>query len=119
MHLHAPISPDCFVEKWSVYDAGLLHAPATDDGFRLMNFPNRYTAYLAAGVPVAIAQQEMPALQVHLEALNAAVVYDDLTDLVRQLPDDAAALAAGAAGDVVCFEAVFPALVAFIEACLD
>jgi hypothetical protein len=118
VHIHAAISPDRFVESWSVYDAGLLHAPDPDDRFRPMNFPNRYSAYLAAGVPVAIARNEMSALQAHLEALDAAVVYDDPADLVRRLPDMDAVARAQAASEAVTFEALFPRLVAFIESCL-
>jgi hypothetical protein len=97
VHIHTPVSPDRFVEAWSIYDAGLLHAPAPDDRFRPMNFPNRYSAYLAAGVPVALAHDEMSALQAHLQAFHAAVVYDDPGDLVRRLPDQAAAAGARAA----------------------
>jgi hypothetical protein len=118
VHLHPPIPPERFVEAWSVYDAGLLHAAAPDDRFRPMNFPNRYSAYLAAGVPVALARDEMPALQAHLQALHASVVYDDPVDLVRRLPDREAAAGAHAAGPAVTFEALFPMLVAFIESCL-
>lgn len=118
VHIHPPIPPDRFVETWSVYDAGLLHAPDPDDRFRPMNFPNRYSAYVAAGVPVALARGEMPALQDYLEGLQAAVVYDDPADLVRRLPDAKAAAGARAASAAVTFEALFPALIAFIESCV-
>jgi hypothetical protein len=117
VHIHSPISPDRIVEAWSVYDAGLLHAPAADDRFRPMNFPNRYSAYVAAGVPVALPRNEMPALQAHLQALHAVVVYDDPADLVRRLPDTAAAAGAYSASEAVTFEALFPMLIAFIESC--
>ncbi len=118
VQIHAPISPDRFVEAWSAYDAGLLHAAAPDDRFRPLNFPNRYSAYLAAGVPVALRRDEMSALQDHLQALHASVVYDDPADLVRRLPDTAAAAGAYAASQAVTFEATFPLLIDFIESCL-
>jgi hypothetical protein len=118
VHIHAPIPPDRFVEEWSVYDAGLLHAPDPDDRFRPFNFPNRYSAYLAAGVPVAVARDEMGALQAHLHALHAAVIYDDPADLVRGLPANAAADGARRAGAAVTFEAIFPALIDFIGSCV-
>ena len=118
LHIHAPIAPTRFVEEWSAYDAGLLHAPDPADRFRRFNYPNRYTAYIAAGVPVALAAGEMPSLQQHLESLGAGVVYDDLGDLARRLPDPAAAGAA-AAREAVTFEAIFPALEAFLQSCLD
>ena len=84
-----------------MYDAGLLHAPDPDDRFRPFNFPNRYSAYLAAGVPVAVARDEMGALQAHLDALHAGVIYDDPADLVRGLPANAAADGARRAGAAV------------------
>jgi hypothetical protein len=117
VHLHAPVPPDHFVEAWSMYDAGLLHAPAADDRFRPLNFPNRYSAYLAAGVPVALARDEMCALQIHLRALRACVIYDEPPDLVRRLPDTAAADGARRAGAAVTFEALFPSLIDFIASC--
>ena len=119
LHIHEPIAPDRFVADWSVYDAGLLHAADPNDRFRPMNIPNRYSSYLAAGVPVALARNEMPALQAHLEQLHAAVIYDDPADLVRRLPDLAAAEGAHAARESVTFEALFPKLMAFIQSCLD
>jgi hypothetical protein len=121
LHLHAPVPPERFVAEWSAYDAGLLHAPDPRDRFRAQNFPNRYTAYLAAGVPVALPDGESPALQRHLEALGAAVVYDPVAgapDLVARLPDPVAAGAALAAREAVTFEALLPRLVAFLRSCL-
>jgi hypothetical protein len=121
LHLHAPVRPARFAAAWSPYDAGLLHAPDPRDRFRAQNFPNRYSAYLAAGVPVALADGDLPALQRHLVALGAAVVYDPAdgaADLVRRLPDPGAAAAALAAREAVTFEALLPRLEAFLRACL-
>ena len=118
LHVHAPIAPARFAEEWSRYDAGLLHAPRQDDAFRVLNMPNRYSAYLAAGVPVAIPAGQMPAMQRHLEALQAAVVYETPADLVGRLPDTAAAARALAARGAVTFEAILPSLIDFIRRCL-
>ena len=118
LHIHPTIPPTRFVEEWSAYDAGLLHVADPSDRFRAFNYPNRYTAYLAAGVPVALAAGEMPPLQSHLEALGCAVVYDDLADLVSRLPEPAAARAALEARHELTFEAIFPALEAFLRSCL-
>jgi hypothetical protein len=121
LHLHAPVPPSRFVEEWSPYDAGLLHAPDPRDRFRTQNFPNRYSAYLAAGVPVALAAGELPALQEHLERLGAGVVYDPgagVADLVRRLPAPGAAAGALAAREAVTFEALLPHMEVFLEACL-
>jgi hypothetical protein len=79
--------------------------------------PNRYSAYLAAGVPVAIPNGHMTAMQRHLEALNAAVVYENLAELVERLPDLKAATGARNAREEVTFESVFPALVNFLQSC--
>ncbi len=118
LHLHAPIPPAHFVEEWSPYDAGLLHAPDSRDRFRPFNYPNRYTAYLAAGVPIALSRGDMPSLQSHLEALGCVIAYDDLSDLATHLPAPTAATAALHARDQLTFEALFPALEAFILSCL-
>ena len=118
LHVHAPIEPAQFVAEWSRYDAGLLHIPQPDDHFRALNIPNRYSAYIAAGVPVAIPDGQMPAMQRHLEDLNAAIVYQDSADLVNRLPDHEAVAGAVAARERVTFEAVYPSLETFIRACL-
>ncbi|MGH2369526.1 MAG: hypothetical protein ACRDI2_15160, partial [Chloroflexota bacterium] len=118
LHVHPIVPPAWFVEEWSRYDAGLLHAPDPNDRFRTQNFPNRYGAYVAAGVPVALRAGEMPALQRHLEGLAAAVVHDDLADLVRRLPDPRAAAGALAARESVTFESTLPKLLTFIQSCL-
>jgi hypothetical protein len=117
LHVHHPVPPARFVEEWSPYDAGLLHVPDPRDRFQPFNFPNRYTAYLAAGVPVAVAAGTMPAMERHLEALGAAVVYRDAADLVRRLPDPVAPARALAARDAVAFEASCPRLIDFIQSC--
>jgi hypothetical protein len=119
LHIHAPIPPERFVEAWSPYDAGLLHTPRADDRFRGLNLPNRYSAYIAAGLPVALPAGEMPAMQRHLEALRAAVVYENIVDLIERLPDEAAAAGAMAAREAVTFEAVYGDLISFIESCLE
>lgn len=118
VHIHPPIPPEQFVDAWSPYDAGLLHVSDLDDHFRAFNFPNRYTAYIAAGVPIALAAGDMPAMERHLDALGAGVVYDDLADLVERLPDPAAVAAAVGAREGLTWEAVYPALEAFIRSCM-
>jgi hypothetical protein len=118
LHLHAPIRPAQFVSEWSRYDAGLLHVPKANDAFRVFNLPNRYSAYLAAGLPVALPAGELPAMQRQLEAVGAAVIYGDAADLVAQLPNPPAAAKARAVRETVTFEAVFPQLERFLATCL-
>ena len=118
LHIHAPISPHQFVEEWSQYDAGLLHMPHADDRFRALNIPNRYSAYIAAGVPVALPAGQMPAMQRHLEEIHSAVPYEDVADLVERLPDSAAVAGANAAREASTFDALYPNLINFIRSCL-
>jgi hypothetical protein len=118
LHLHEPIPPGRFVGEWSRYDAGLLHAPRGDDPFRRLNLPNRYGAYLAAWLPVAVRAGAMPAMQRRLEELGAAVVYERAADLARKLPDEAAGARALRARTAVTFESVYPQLIGFIRSCL-
>ena len=119
LHLHAPIAPAAFVEAWSRYDAGLLHNPVPDDVFRPYNLPNRYSAYLAAGLAVAMPAGEMPAMERHLGALGAPpVCYGDPAELMDRLPDPAANARALAARGGATFEAVYPRLIEFIRSCV-
>ena len=119
LHFHAPVRPAEFVAAWSPYDAGLLHHPEPGDVFRALNLPNRYSAYLAAGLPVATVAGEMPAMERHLETLGApAVCYRDPAELAERLPDPAASERAWAARAGATFEAVYPRLVGFIRSCL-
>lgn len=117
LHVHAPVTPSRFVEEWSCYDAGLLHVPRPDDPFSALNMPNRYSAYIAAGVPVAISSGHMPAMQRHLESMNAAVVYENLAELVERLPDTHAVAEALNSREAVTFESVFPRLISFLQSC--
>ena len=118
LHFHAPVGPAEFVAAWSPYDAGLLHNPSPDDPFRTLNLPNRYSAYLAAGLAVAMPAGAMPAMERHLVALGAPpVLYNDPAELLGRLPDPAAARSLAVRGSAT-FEAVYPRLVDFIRSCL-
>ena len=119
VHLHEPVAPARFVEEWSRYDAGLLHVARADDPFRVLNMPNRYSAYLAAGLPVALADGAMPAMQQQLEALGAGIIYRDIVEFSGRLPDAGAAAQARAVREAATFEAVFPQLLAFISRCVE
>ena len=119
LHLHAPVAPAGFVEAWSAYDAGLLHNPVPNDVFRPYNLPNRYSAYLAAGLAVAIPEGEMPAMARHLTALGTPpVCYRDPAELMDRLPDPTANARALAARGQATFESVYPRLIEFIHGCL-
>ena len=115
LHIHPTITPDQFVSEWSQYDAGMLHTPRPNDLFSAQNFPNRYSAYIAAGVPVALARGKMPAMQRHLEELGAAIVFDTPADLVAQLPNQAIADQTFASREGETFEAIYPNLISFLQ----
>jgi hypothetical protein len=119
LHVHEPIAPSRFVEQWSGYDAGLLHVPRAGDPFSALNMPNRYSAYIAAGVPVALSAGHMSAMQRHLESLSVAVVYKSVSELVERLPDPHAAAGAMNARNAVTFESIFPDLTSFLESCAN
>ena len=119
LHIHAPVRPEEFVTAWSPYDAGLLHNPATDDPFRAFNLPNRYSAYLAAGLAVAMPAGEMPAMERHLRELGTPpVLYSEAAELVGKLPDAAASARTLAARGEATFEAGYGRLAEFIRGCL-
>ena len=119
LHIHAPVRPEEFVTAWSPYDAGLLHNPSADDPFRAFNLPNRYSAYLAAGLAVAMPAGEMPAMERHLRVLGAPPgLYGDPAELVEKLPDAAASARAWEARGRATFEALYPQLAGFIRSCL-
>ncbi len=80
--------------------------------------PNRYSAYLAAGLPVAVQDGAMPAMQSQLESLGVGLVYRDLADLVSHLPCPALTGRVIAVRRQVTFDALYPGLEAFIRACL-
>jgi hypothetical protein len=103
---------------WSQYDAGLLHVPRIYDAFRVLNMPNRYSAYVAAGLPVALQAGEMPAMQRQLERLNAGIIYNSITELMEQLPDTSATDRISTLREAVTCNAVFPEIMEFINRCL-
>ena len=119
LHLHAAVRPEEFVTAWSPYDAGLLHNPSADDPFRAFNLPNRYSAYLAAGLAVAMPAGEMPAMERHLREIGAPpVLYGEAAELAEKLPDATASARALAARGGATFEAGYGRLAEFIRGCL-
>jgi hypothetical protein len=119
LHLHDPVPPARFVEEWSQYDAGLLHTTRGDDAFRRLNMPNRYSAYIAAGLPVALPANAMPAMERRLAELNAGIIYQSYDELFQRLADGKAGAGALASRENVTFESVYPELIRFINSCVD
>jgi glycosyltransferase involved in cell wall biosynthesis len=79
---------------WSRYDAGFMHprVQKTDKAARFeeMNLPYRYTAYLAAGLPLVVPQEGQRAMRTFVEQQNVGLVYSDYDELAEKLYDDVA-----------------------------
>lgn len=93
VHLHSYIQPEQFCSVWSRYDAGFMHSQVvhTDKAARFeeMNFPYRYTAYLAAGLPLVVPRIGQSAMRNLVEREGIGLVYLDYSDLAEKLHDDA------------------------------
>jgi hypothetical protein len=92
VHLHEYIGPDHFSNIWSRYDAGFMH-PKVDPidrafYFERMNLPNRYTAYLAAGLPLAVPREGQEAMLMLIKQHGIGYEYSDFDDLAEHLYDD-------------------------------
>ena len=89
VHLHPYIYPDRFSAVWSQYDAGFMHSQVfhTDQAARFeeLNLPYRYTAYLAAGLPLLVPSKGQAAMRNFIEREGIGFVYSDYADLAEQL----------------------------------
>lgn len=91
VHLHDYVQPEQFCAAWSRYDAGFMHprVPHTDKAARFeeMNLPYRYTAYLAAGLPLVVPTKGQSAMKRLTHEAGIGIVYSDYADLAEQLYD--------------------------------
>lgn len=91
VHWHQYISPRHFCEVWSRYDAGFMHprVDRTDKAARFeeLNLPQRYTAYLAAGLPLAVCREGQSAMKRFVEEKQIGFVYSDYEELGEILHD--------------------------------
>lgn len=92
VHLHDYVPRDLFAREWSRYDAGVLHARA-DPGapyarFEPMNLPYRHSAYLAAGLPLAVQRGGQDAMERLAREAGVGLVFDGYDDLAAQLGDE-------------------------------
>ena len=93
VHLHDPIPPPAFTEVWSQYDAGLMHASvdgqARGAAFQRLNLGHRYSAYLAAGLPLLVHQGGQDALERLVREQGLGIIFrdpDHLADSLRDRP---------------------------------
>ncbi len=126
VHLHPKVEPPDWVRVLSRYDAGWLHRFRASNGGDLrravwddLNAPARLPTYASAGLPMLL--QSSPGSVVAAERLlgDAAVVYDDVDDLVHRLHDgpalDRAAASSWAGRDRFVFDTHVDRLVAVLE----
>ena len=132
LHLHANVEQRHWVEEFSRYDAGWLHAFASENQGELrranwddLNLPARVATLAAAGLPMIQRANEgaIVAAQSMARALGVGVFYDTIDDLACQLRDRAAMEAVRE--NVWCQRALFtfdhhvPALSAFFNTVID
>jgi hypothetical protein len=96
LHLHANVDQERWVEEFSRYDAGWLHAFTSMNGGEIrraswddLNYPARIATLAVAGVPMI--QRANPgaivAAQSLAQRLGIGVFYDSILDLAEQLKD--------------------------------
>lgn len=94
VHLHEYIQPEHFCSVWSRYDAGFMHPRVQmrdkTARFEEMNLPYRYTAYLAAGLPLVVPREGQRAMREFVEQQRIGLVYSDYDELAEKLYDTAA-----------------------------
>jgi hypothetical protein len=97
LHLHAHVDASRWVEEFSQYDAGWLHAFSSANGGELiranwddLNYPARLTVFAAAGLPVIQRDNSgaVVAAQKLARDLDIGVFFEDLRHLGTQLEDE-------------------------------
>jgi glycosyltransferase involved in cell wall biosynthesis len=96
LHLHANVDQARWIEEFSRYDAGWLHAFVSSNGGEIrranwddLNYPARIATLAMAGVP--LIQRANPgavvATQSLAQRLGIGLFYDSIADLAEQLND--------------------------------
>ncbi len=98
LHLHANVDQSRWVEEFSRYDAGWLHAFSSDNGGELrranwddLNYPARMATLAAAGLPMIQRSNDgaIVATQTLARELGIGLFYDTVEELALQLRDPA------------------------------
>ncbi len=96
LHLHANVDQSRWVEEFSRYDAGWLHAFASENRGELrranwddLNLPARMATLAAAGLPMIQRSNAgaIVATQTLAQRLGISLFYDTIADLALQLRD--------------------------------
>lgn len=128
LHLHANVGPSRWVEEFSRYDAGWLHAFAsTNDGelrrasWDDLNYPARMATLAAAGLPMIQRRNTgaIVAAGALSQRLGSGLFYDDIAELGAMLRDrpgvDAVRERVWSQRAHFTFDAHVPELVAFFR----
>ncbi|MFL6672678.1 MAG: glycosyltransferase family 2 protein [Massilia sp.] len=132
LHLHTNVDQARWVEEFSRYDAGWLHAFASENGGELrranwddLNYPARIATLAAAGLPMiqranpgaVVATQELA------RRLGIGIFFDSIAHLAGQLKDQEQMqrVRARVWGErrQFCFDHHVPELVAFFRRVID
>ena len=96
LHLHPQVDQDAWVSEFSRYDAGWLHAFASENGGDLsranwddLNLPARIATLAAAGLPMIQRDNRgaIVATQTLARDLDVGVFFDEIADLGARLRD--------------------------------
>ncbi len=96
-HLHKHCPHDKWVEEFSKYDAGWLHAIDSSNNGNLMqaswddlNIPARISTYAAAGLPMILKDNTNHIVATHkkVKELDIGIFFQNYGDLERQLKDE-------------------------------
>ena len=128
LHLHPHIDAPHWVEAFSRYDAGWLHAFESNNGGELrranwddLNYPARMSTLAAAGLPMIqrVNDSAIVATQTLTRELGVGLHYESYDDLAAQLRDQRAMQALRAnvwrQRDRFAFDTHAPALVDFFR----
>jgi hypothetical protein len=93
VHLHRYVEPKDFCSKWSTYDAGFMHSKVSSADvsakFEEMNLPHRYSAYLAAGLPLVVLSEGQSAMKSLIEREGFGFAFSTYEELAHMLHDRA------------------------------
>jgi len=128
LHLHGNVDQAHWVEAFSRYHAGWLHAFESGNGGELrranwddLNYPARLATLAAAGLPMIARDNSghIVATQALAERLGTGVLYRTIPELAARLRDRAALAQTRervlAARGMFCFDSHVPALVDFFR----
>jgi hypothetical protein len=132
LHLHANVDQANWVEEFSRYDAGWLHAFSSQNRGELrranwddLNYPARIATLAAAGLPMI--QRANPdavvATQALAQRMGIGLFYETVGELAEQLRDHAHMQRVRdrvwGQRDQFCFDTHVPALVAFFRTVIE